>query len=105
MPILETIFEVVVRTIIELIIYGLFYWTGFAFLKIISFGKIKLAPFVTYQEKNRSKKKRHQMDWSIWLHRPLQGRMLKAECTCLVGLFVWVAIICVTYIVVYIKIG
>ncbi len=92
MPVGEIIGEVIFRSILELVFYGLSYWTGFLFLKGISFGSIKLAPLSTIEEKNRSKKKWHQIDWSIWIHRPMQGRALKAECACLVGMLIWTAV-------------
>ena len=92
MPVGEAIGEMILRPIFEIVCYGLFYWTGFVVLKIVTMGTIRLAPFSTIQEKNRSKKKRYQIDWSIWLHRPMQGRSLKAEYTCLVGILVWVGI-------------
>jgi hypothetical protein len=92
MPLGEVIGETILRPILELILYGITYWTGFFLLKAVTLGSIRLAPLTSIQEKNRSKKKWHQIDWSIWLHRPMQGRMLKAECTCLAGLLVWVAI-------------
>jgi hypothetical protein len=50
-------------------------------------------------EKNRSKKKQkwYQSDWDIWLRRPMQGRSLKAECTLIVGILVWVIVGCCVY--------
>ncbi|RJR44162.1 MAG: hypothetical protein C4576_13325 [Desulfobacteraceae bacterium] len=92
MPIGEIIGEMILRPILELVLYGLSYWTGFVVLKTVSIGTIRLAPLLTIQEKNRGKRKWYQVDWGIWLHRPMQGRALKAECTCLVGLLVWVAV-------------
>ena len=92
MPLGETIGEVILRPILELVLYGLTYWTGFLLLKVVTFGAIRLAPLTSLEEKNRSKRKWHQIDWSIWLHRPMQGRALKAECTCLVGMLSCVVI-------------
>lgn len=92
MPVGEVIGELILRPIFELVFYGLSYSTGYLVLKAVSIGSIRLAPLTTIQEKNRSKRKWYQIDWSIWLHRPMQGRALKAECTCLVGILVWVAI-------------
>ena len=86
MPLGDVIGEVILRAIVELVLYGLTYWTGFLLLKAVTFGTIRLAPLTSIEEKNRSKKKWHQIDWSIWLHRPMQGRALKAECTCVVGM-------------------
>ncbi|MGJ8655816.1 MAG: hypothetical protein ACSHX6_05135 [Akkermansiaceae bacterium] len=92
MPLGEFIVEIGGRIVFEIIIYGIAYWTGFIALKILSFGTLRLAPLMTIQEKNRSKKKKWQIDWSIWLRRPMQGRALKAELTCLVGFLCWVAV-------------
>jgi hypothetical protein len=92
MPIREVIGEVILRPILELVLYGLTYWTGFLLLKAVTVGGIRLAPLTSIEEKNRSKRKWHQIDWSIWLHRPMQGRFLKAECTCVVGIMALVAV-------------
>ena len=92
MPLGEFIAEIGLRIVFEVILYGLAYWTGFIALKILSFGTLNLAPLMTIEERNRSKKKKKQIDWSIWLNRPMQGKALKAEMTCLVGILCWVAV-------------
>lgn len=92
MPIGEFIGEVLLRGVFEIIFYTLAYYTGAMVLWIVTLGQVRLAPLTTIDEKNRSKRKWHQIDWSIWLHRPMRGRALKAECTCLVGVLVWVAV-------------
>ena len=92
MSIGEFIGEVLLRGILEIIFHTLAYYTGAIALWVVTLGQIRLAPLTTIGDKNRSKQKRHQIDWSIWLQRPMQGRALKAECTCLVGIVVWVAI-------------
>lgn len=92
MPLGEIIGEVILRPILELVFYGLTYLLGFLTLKVITLGTIKLAPLTTLAERNRSKKKWHQIDWSIWLHRPMQGKVLKAECTCFVGMMALVTV-------------
>jgi hypothetical protein len=97
MPVGEFIGEIILRPIFEIVLYGLSYWTGFLCLKALSFGSIRLAPLTTIDEKNRKKKKWHQIDWSIWLHRPMQGKALKAEYTCLDGMLVWVVVGCGIY--------
>ena len=79
MPLGDVIGEAILRAIVELVLYGLTYWTGFLLLKAVTLGAIRLAPLTSIEEKNRSKKKWHQIDWSIWLHRPMQGRALKAR--------------------------
>lgn len=99
MPIGEVTGELIIRPLLEIVLYGLAYWTGFVFLKTITFGTIRLAPLMTIEERNRSKRKQkwYQSDWNIWLHRPMQGRFLKAECTLIVGILVWVAVGCGIY--------
>jgi hypothetical protein len=84
MPIGEAIAEIVIRPIFELIFYGVAYWVGYLGLSILSLGQLKLAPLMSIDQKNR--KKKGKIDWSIWLHRPMQGRVLKAEVVCLSGL-------------------
>ena len=95
MPIGEFIGEVLLRGILEIIFYTLSYYTGAVVLWIVTFGQIRLAPLTSIDSTNR--KKNRWTDWSIWLHRPMQGRALKAECTCLVGLLTWIAIGLVVY--------
>ncbi len=92
MPIGEIIGELILRPILELIFYGLSYWTGFSVLKSCSLGRMRLAPLDTILEKNRSKRKWFQIDWSIWLELPRKGRFLKAECVCLVGMVVGIGL-------------
>ena len=84
MPLGDFVGEVILRPIIEFVFYVCAYWTGFVFLKMVSFGAFRLAPLMTIDERNPGKKKWYQIDWSIWLHLPEQGRALKAECICLV---------------------
>jgi len=90
MPIGEFIGEALLRGVFELIFYTLAYYTGAMALWILTFGRIRLAPLNSIDSTNR--KKNRWTDWSIWLERGARGRALKAECTCLVGLAVWVAI-------------
>lgn len=92
MPVGEIIAEVIIRPIFELIFYGLTYWTGAFVLKASSIGNLRLSPLSTIHERNRGKRKWYQIDWSIWLHLPNKGRMLKAECVCLVGMLLWLGL-------------
>lgn len=80
------------RLVFEVVFYGLAYWTGFIALKIFSFGTLNLAPLMTIEERNRRKKTTRQIDGSIWLHRPMRKKALKAEMTCLAGILCWVAV-------------
>jgi len=97
MPIGEVIGEIILRPILELVFYGICYWTGFILIKFTSLGRIKLAPLHTIHEKNRNKKKWYQVDSSIWLSRPMQRRALKAEFTCLLGMIIWITLGVVIY--------
>ena len=97
MPIGEAIAEIVIRPIFELIFYGVAYWIGYLVLSILSLGQLKLAPLMSIDQKNR--KKKGKIDWSIWLHRPMQGRVLKAEVVCLSGLLFLAGTACIFYFV------
>jgi len=55
MPIGEVIGEVILRPIFEVVFYGLSYWTGYLFLKVVTLGTIRLAPLLTIEQKNRGK--------------------------------------------------
>jgi hypothetical protein len=90
MPLGEFIAEIGLRIGFEVIFYGVTYWTGFIALKLLSFGTLNLAPLMTIEERNRSRKNR--IDWSMWLHRPRRKKALKAEITCLAGILCWVAV-------------
>lgn len=87
MPVGEFIAEIGLRLVLEIVFYGIFYWVGFCILKFVTVGTIRLAPLSTIDTKNRRKKgkKGKKRDWSIWLHRPMQGKALKAEAVCVVG--------------------
>ncbi len=98
MPLGEFIGELIVRPLVEGVVFALFYWTGKPVLIALSLGTIRLAAFSTLGEKNRNKRKWYQLDWSIWLHPSSSSRLLKAECTCLVGFLTWVAVGILIYI-------
>ncbi len=55
MPLEEIIGELILRPILELVTYGVFYWTGFLFLKGSSFGAIRQAPLSTTEEGRKTK--------------------------------------------------
>jgi hypothetical protein len=92
MPVGEFIAEIGCRILLEIILYGFCYWTGYILLSALSFGRLQLAPFSTIEERNRKKGKKCSFDWSIWLHRPQKSKVLKAEATTCVGALVWAAI-------------
>jgi hypothetical protein len=92
MPLSEIIGELIVGPIVETILYGLTYCAGYVFLKGISLGNIRLAPLSTIGAKEEKKSRSFRPDMNIWVHVPTEGRALTAECTCIIGLLVWVAI-------------
>ena len=93
MPLGDAIAEIVIRPIFELIIYGVGYWVGYLVLSVLSLGQLKLAPLLSIDQRNR--KKKGKIDWSIWLHRPMLGRVLKAEVVCLSGLLFMAGAACI----------
>lgn len=90
MPAAEFIAETFLRVIVESVLYGLSYFTGACVLALVTLGQISLAPFSSLHERNRNKKLWN--DWSIWLHRPMQKKALRAEAICAVGFFTWIAL-------------
>jgi len=90
MPLGEFIGEVLLRGVLEIVFYTVSYYTGAVALWIITFGQVRIAPLSSIETTNRGKTK--WTDWSIWLHRPFQGRVLKAECICIVGFLLWIAV-------------
>ncbi len=90
MPIGEFIGEVLLRGVFEVIFYTFFYYTGALALWILTLGQIRLAALGSIESTNRNKNR--WTDWSVWLHKGDGRKVLKAECTCLVGVFVWIAI-------------
>ena len=83
--------EIIAHAVGEVVIYGVAYWSGYAFLSIASLGRLKMAPLSTFSDKNKNKAKWYQLDWSIWLRKNRQ-KMLKAECVVLTGLVLWVVV-------------
>lgn len=92
MPLGEILIELLVRTCIEFVFYGLTYWTGFLFLKVVTFGSIRIAPLMSIDDRNPGRRKWYESDWSLWIYQPTKGKRLKAGITCCVGFFVWVSI-------------
>jgi uncharacterized membrane protein YbhN (UPF0104 family) len=83
--------EVLLRGILENLLYPLSYWTGSSALKVVTLGRIRIAALRRFGERNRERKKWHQMDWSIWLNPDSPKRILRAECVCITGVLIWVA--------------
>ena len=97
MPIREILGEMILRPLLEVVLYGLSYWTGAVVLTVVSAGKLRLAPLDSVSEKNPGKERWYQVDWGLWLRRRGKARMLKAECVCLVGFLVWAVVGLVIY--------
>jgi hypothetical protein len=87
---LDFIGEAVLRGFLEVIGYAIAYYTGGIVLAVLPLGQLQLAPFETLGKTNRDRNRWN--DWSIWLYRPMQPRVLKAESACVVGLIFWVAV-------------
>jgi len=81
MPLGDIVAACGLQLVLELLIYGVGYWSGFVVLKLITFGSIRIAPFSTIEQKNRGKR----WDWSLFLI--LDGkRHLKGEVVALIGI-------------------
>ncbi|MGB1129855.1 MAG: hypothetical protein ACPG4K_07385 [Haloferula sp.] len=89
MPIGEFVTEITLRVILEFIVLGTAYWTGWILLKLLSWGRLRIAPFKTLETRNRTKGKPWLGDWSIWLHNHSGSKSLKADASCLTGLISW----------------
>lgn len=92
MPLGDFIAETVGQAIVEVVFYGITYWTGFVILKAVSFGRLELAPLSTLHERNPGKRKWYQVDWSIWLVSAHGARQIRAEAVIVVGMLFWVAL-------------
>ena len=93
MPLGEIIAEIGLRIVLEIIVFGLAYWTGFIALKILSLGTLNLAPMKTMGRKNRGKTGKKQEGWRIWFfQRQMRGKELRMEITCLVGILIWILV-------------
>ncbi|HRH96203.1 MAG TPA: hypothetical protein PLB55_09735 [Prosthecobacter sp.] len=92
MPLGEFLGELIVRPIVEVIGYGVTYWTGYALLFVVTLGRLRMAPFWTFGTTN----KRKWIDWSLFL-QTAEGRKLKMEAVCLIGLLFWVGAVIVWF--------
>ena len=81
MPLGDIVAAFGLQLVLELLIYGVGYWSGFVVLKLITFGSVRIAPFSTIEQKNRGKR----WDWSLFL--VLNGKSyLKGEVVTLIGI-------------------
>lgn len=78
--------KTVVHSILEPILYGATYYTGYATLRLLGVGPTRLAPYGLFGERNAVKGGQLVPDWSPWLPERDGKPMLKAEATCLLGL-------------------
>ena len=94
----EFIAEIILRPIISVIthVFGaLGYFSGAAFLTLLSFGKLGLAPLDSLFDAGRFNRKR-EFTLGIWMDLPGKRRALKAGWVCFVGFLLWILIgICV----------
>ena len=105
MPLGEIVGEFILKPILEVIAHVVFYtvwfWTGFIFLELVSFGKLNLATPDRFGErnkhpkkKNKKKEKRRWLDCSLWLHKGKGSKCeLKPETTACVGMLLWFLVI------------
>lgn len=90
----EFIAEILLRPIVAIVthVFGaLGYLTGAAFLTILSFGRLELAPLDSLFDGGRFDRKR-EFALLIWMDQPGKRRALKAGCVCLVGILLWIVI-------------
>lgn len=78
--------KAVVHSILEPILCGATYYTGYAALRLLGVRRTRLAPYGLFGERNAVKEGQLVPDWSPWLHERDGKPMLKAEATCVVGL-------------------
>lgn len=99
MPLGEAVGEFFFRAVLEIVLHGLLFGFGYLFLKLISLGRLPLAPFSTFGDRNSSEKKFWSWKWSIWLKCGKHGRAIKAEFVTLVGLVVTAGVAVFYYLV------
>ncbi len=92
MPLGEFVAEIGLRIFLEIVFYGAAYYTGYAIVAATTLGTVKPAPLSTIEHRNRSKAQKKQLDWSIWLYRPMKPKLLKAGIVCIIGVVTWAAI-------------
>jgi hypothetical protein len=56
MPLGEAVGEFFFRAVLEIVLHGLLFGFGYLFLKLISLGRLPLAPFSTFGDRNSSEK-------------------------------------------------
>jgi len=97
MPLGEFVAEIGLRIFLEIVFYGVAYYTGYAIVIVITLGIVQPAPLSTIDRRNRSKTKKKESDWGIWLYPPMKPKLLKAGIVCIIGVATWAAIGVCTY--------
>lgn len=85
MPFQDAIADVLLRAFLQTASY----WTGWVVLKLLTGGRILLAPFEEKIRPQKSKEKAQRGKWGIWVHAPKKARRLRSEVVQLVGLLLW----------------
>lgn len=91
----EFIAEVILKTILEIVLGGIFYHTGALVLSILTLGALPLAPLDSWGDKERGEDRWYR--WSVWRTRPGKRRELKAEWVAVAGVIVWIGIGALVY--------
>lgn len=84
---LQALGKLILRESLKVILRGIIYHTGTAVLRVLSLGRLRLAPLHTSKPTNPGRNRSN--DWSIWLYGR-RDRALKASVVCLVGIAVWI---------------
>ena len=86
----EIIVEAFSRLILEFLFYGTAYWTGYAVVIIATLGAVQPEPLIKAQRRSRSKSKKNQTKWSIWLYPAIKQKVLKESVVCIIGVMAWI---------------
>ncbi len=62
------------------------YWTAYPLLKIVTWGRLRMAPLIDLPRAERIR----GFDWDIWSYQLSEPRRLKAGIVSLIGLVIWV---------------
>ena len=96
----EIVGEIILRPIITIIAYvfgSLGYFTGAAFLTIVTFGRLELAPLESLFGEGCFRKRPDIFSMILWMEQPGKRRALKAGWVCFTGIFLWIVIGLGTY--------
>lgn len=88
----EFVAEIILRPIVSVVthVFGaLGYFSGAAFLTILSFGRLGLAPLDSLFDAGRFDRRR-EFTLGIWMDQPGKRRVLKAGWVCVAGVVLWI---------------